>query len=89
MNILKSGDEVLKYFGVQPELGLTKEQVEEAQKKYGPNELPAEEGKSLWALIGKLLSFLDQINLDLKCKKLNQSKDRYFPFRKLLLQVFL
>jgi len=47
----KSGDEVLKYFGVQPELGLTKEQVEEAQKKYGPNELPAEEGKSLWALI--------------------------------------
>lgn len=48
----KSGDEVLKYFDVQPELGLNKEQIEVALEKYGPNELPAEEGKSLWVLIG-------------------------------------
>lgn len=47
----KSGDEVLKYFDVQPELGLNKEQIEVALEKYGPNELPAEEGKSLWVLI--------------------------------------
>jgi Ca2+ transporting ATPase len=49
----KSDDEVLKYFDVQPELGLTKEQFEAAKAKYGDNELPAEEGKSLWSLIGK------------------------------------
>ena len=49
----KSGDEVLKYFDVQPELGLSKEQVAQAVAKYGTNELPAEEGKSLWVLIGK------------------------------------
>lgn len=47
----KSDDEVLKYFDVQPELGLTKEQFEAAKAKYGDNELPAEEGKSLWSLI--------------------------------------
>jgi hypothetical protein len=33
-------------------LGLNKEQIEEAEEKHGKNELPAEEGKSLWELIG-------------------------------------
>ena len=36
----------------KPELGLNKEQIEEAEEKHGKNELPAEEGKSLWELIG-------------------------------------
>ena len=48
----KSGDEVLKYFDVQPELGLNEKQIEANREKFGYNELPAEEGKSLWALIG-------------------------------------
>lgn len=47
----KSADECLQYFDVQPELGLNKEQIEEAEEKHGKNELPAEEGKSLWELI--------------------------------------
>jgi len=47
----KSGDEVLKYFDVQPELGLNEKQIEANREKFGYNELPAEEGKSLWALI--------------------------------------
>ena len=37
----------------QPELGLSKDQIEEAEAKHGKNELPAEEGKSLWELIGE------------------------------------
>ena len=48
----KSGDEVLKFFNVQPELGLNEQQIQESREKNGWNELPAEEGKSLWALIG-------------------------------------
>ena len=51
----KSGDEVLKFFGVQPELGLNEQQIAEAREKHGFNELPAEEGKSLWSLIGEFL----------------------------------
>jgi Ca2+ transporting ATPase len=47
----KSYDEVLQYFGVNPDTGLTDEQVAAAQEKYGTNELPAEEGKQLWQLI--------------------------------------
>ena len=50
----KSGDEVLKFFDVQPELGLNEKQIEANREKFGYNELPAEEGKSLWALIGRL-----------------------------------
>ena len=49
----KSGDEVLKFFNVQPELGLNEQQIQESRDKNGWNELPAEEGKSLWALIGR------------------------------------
>ena len=51
----KSGDEVLKYFDVQPELGLNEKQIEANREKFGYNELPAEEGKSLWALIGNVI----------------------------------
>jgi Ca2+ transporting ATPase len=47
----KSVSEVLEYFGTDMEKGLTEEQVKRNQEKYGPNELPAEEGKALWQLI--------------------------------------
>ncbi|XP_013421498.1 calcium-transporting ATPase sarcoplasmic/endoplasmic reticulum type isoform X1 [Lingula anatina] len=47
----KTTEEVLKYFGVDEEVGLTDEQIRRAKEKYGPNELPAEEGKPLWELI--------------------------------------
>lgn len=33
----KSVDEVLKYFGVDAEKGLTPDQVRKNQEKYGPN----------------------------------------------------
>merc|ERR1712142_905053 len=48
---MKTGDECLSYFGVDLERGLAPGQVETNRKKYGPNELPAEEGKSLWELV--------------------------------------
>nr|UYL70873.1 Atp2a [Platynereis dumerilii] len=47
----KPGDEVINYFKSDIETGLSDEQVARNQEKYGPNELPAEEGKSLWELI--------------------------------------
>ncbi|KAH7960867.1 hypothetical protein HPB49_024079 [Dermacentor silvarum] len=47
----KTTKEVLDYFGTDPERGLTESQVKKLQDKYGPNELPAEEGKPLWQLI--------------------------------------
>ncbi|XP_046680132.1 calcium-transporting ATPase sarcoplasmic/endoplasmic reticulum type-like [Homalodisca vitripennis] len=47
----KSVDEVLNYFGVDPERGLTPDQIKRNQEKYGPNELPTEEGKSIWQLV--------------------------------------
>jgi len=47
----KSSEEVLKYFDVDEEKGLSEAQVKRAREKYGPNELPAEEGKPLWKLI--------------------------------------
>merc|ERR1711981_409280 len=40
-----------EYFQVDSERGLSQSQVESLRKKYGPNELPAEEGKSLWELV--------------------------------------
>ncbi|GMT17963.1 hypothetical protein PFISCL1PPCAC_9260, partial [Pristionchus fissidentatus] len=46
----KSADEVCRNFGTGPE-GLTDDQVERLRAKHGPNEMPAEEGKSLWELI--------------------------------------
>ena len=33
-------------------------QIQQQREKHGWNELPAEEGKSLWELIGKLLGFI-------------------------------
>nr|XP_006640894.1 PREDICTED: sarcoplasmic/endoplasmic reticulum calcium ATPase 3 [Lepisosteus oculatus] len=47
----KSASEVLDNFGVNENTGLTLEQVKNNLEKYGPNELPAEEGKSLWELV--------------------------------------
>ncbi|XP_050410087.1 sarcoplasmic/endoplasmic reticulum calcium ATPase 1 isoform X2 [Patella vulgata] len=43
--------EVLDNFGTDENSGLSDEQVKRALEKYGPNELPAEEGKPLWELI--------------------------------------
>merc|ERR1712110_911657 len=48
---MKTADECVGYFGVDAERGLSQRQVEDNRKKYGPNELPAEEGKSLWELV--------------------------------------
>uniref|UniRef100_A0AAY4E861 Calcium-transporting ATPase n=1 Tax=Denticeps clupeoides TaxID=299321 RepID=A0AAY4E861_9TELE len=47
----KSASEVLANFGVNENTGLTLEQVRGNLERYGPNELPAEEGKSLWELV--------------------------------------
>ena len=47
----RSGDELQKFFGCDSGVGLSKDQVERNQKKYGFNELPAEEGKTLMQLI--------------------------------------
>ena len=47
----KSTDECLRYFDVDASVGLSEAQVERNLKKYGPNELPAEEGKSLMQMI--------------------------------------
>uniref|UniRef100_A0A4W4FX96 Calcium-transporting ATPase n=1 Tax=Electrophorus electricus TaxID=8005 RepID=A0A4W4FX96_ELEEL len=47
----KPAAEVLKNFNVNENNGLTPEQVKNNLEKYGPNELPAEEGKSLWELV--------------------------------------
>uniref|UniRef100_A0A673J8H8 Calcium-transporting ATPase n=1 Tax=Sinocyclocheilus rhinocerous TaxID=307959 RepID=A0A673J8H8_9TELE len=47
----KSASEVLANFGVNENTGLTLEQVKINSERYGPNELPAEEGKSLCDLV--------------------------------------
>jgi len=47
----KSTEEVLRFFNVDQTVGLSESQVERNLKKYGPNELPAEEGKSLLEMI--------------------------------------
>lgn len=44
-------DEVLAFFKTDHKKGLTEKQVLEYQAKYGLNELPPEEGKSLWQLV--------------------------------------
>jgi len=48
---MHSYEECLKHFNVREETGLSEGQVRDYQAKYGPNELPAEEGKSLLQLI--------------------------------------
>lgn len=47
----KTYQEVADFFGTDLEKGLTPEQVKRLTEKYGPNELPVEEGKSLWQLV--------------------------------------
>ncbi|XP_068939363.1 sarcoplasmic/endoplasmic reticulum calcium ATPase 3 isoform X2 [Petaurus breviceps papuanus] len=42
---------VLRRFSVRESCGLSPEQVRCSRQKYGLNELPAEEGKSLWELV--------------------------------------
>jgi len=44
-------DDLTRDYGVDPKVGLSPSEVEVLQKKYGPNQLPAEEGKALWVLI--------------------------------------
>ncbi|XP_017461054.1 PREDICTED: calcium-transporting ATPase sarcoplasmic/endoplasmic reticulum type isoform X1 [Rhagoletis zephyria] len=47
----KTVEQALNFFGTDAERGLTLEQVKSNQKKYGPNELPTEEGKTIWQLV--------------------------------------
>ncbi|XP_072261341.1 sarcoplasmic/endoplasmic reticulum calcium ATPase 3 [Pyxicephalus adspersus] len=47
----KPVSEVLRHFEVNENCGVSSEQVRRSREKYGPNELPAEEGKSLWELV--------------------------------------
>jgi len=47
----RTWQECTSYFQVDEERGLSTSQVESNRKKYGLNELPAEEGKTLWELI--------------------------------------
>ncbi|CAJ0600259.1 unnamed protein product [Cylicocyclus nassatus] len=46
----KSGEEICRFFNVGED-GLTDGQIEAQRAKYGYNEMPAEEGKSIWELI--------------------------------------
>ncbi|KAG7167323.1 calcium-transporting ATPase sarcoplasmic/endoplasmic reticulum type-like isoform X2 [Homarus americanus] len=46
-----SYEDVLTQFAVEPNVGLAEAQVKNSQEKYGPNELPTEEGKSLLQLV--------------------------------------
>ncbi|XP_066486433.1 sarcoplasmic/endoplasmic reticulum calcium ATPase 1 [Tiliqua scincoides] len=47
----KTAEECLAYFGVNEHSGLSPEQVKRNLEKYGYNELPAEEGKTIWELV--------------------------------------
>nr|XP_056719823.1 sarcoplasmic/endoplasmic reticulum calcium ATPase 1 [Euleptes europaea] len=47
----KTAEECLAYFGVSEHTGLSQEQVKKSLEKYGHNELPAEEGKTIWELV--------------------------------------
>ncbi|MBN3274771.1 AT2A2 ATPase, partial [Polyodon spathula] len=47
----KTVDEVYNNFNVNESTGLSLDQVKKLREKWGPNELPAEEGKSVWELI--------------------------------------
>uniref|UniRef100_A0A670KGZ3 Calcium-transporting ATPase n=1 Tax=Podarcis muralis TaxID=64176 RepID=A0A670KGZ3_PODMU len=49
----KTGEECLAYFGVNEHSGLSPEQVKKHLEKYGYNELPAEEGKTIWELVAE------------------------------------
>jgi Ca2+ transporting ATPase len=47
----KTWQQCCEKFDVNTEKGLSTDQVKKNMEKYGPNELPAEEGKSLWQLV--------------------------------------
>jgi Ca2+ transporting ATPase len=47
----KTPAETLAFFKVDSTVGLSAERVAESQKRFGPNELPAEEKQSLFSLI--------------------------------------
>lgn len=47
----KTVEQVLQFFGTDQDRGLSLDQVKSNQKKYGPNELPTEEGKTIWQLV--------------------------------------
>ncbi|KAF0037970.1 hypothetical protein F2P81_010844 [Scophthalmus maximus] len=47
----KTVEEVLGFFYVNESTGLSCEQLKKNRERWGPNELPAEEGKSLWELV--------------------------------------
>ncbi|CAM4667075.1 hypothetical protein PO909_007939 [Leuciscus waleckii] len=47
----KTVEEVYSFFSVNESTGLGLEQAKRQREKWGPNELPAEEGKSLWELV--------------------------------------
>uniref|UniRef100_A0A8D3CDZ6 Calcium-transporting ATPase n=1 Tax=Scophthalmus maximus TaxID=52904 RepID=A0A8D3CDZ6_SCOMX len=47
----KTVEEVYSFFNVNESTGLSAEHVRKQRERYGPNELPAEEGKSLWELV--------------------------------------
>uniref|UniRef100_A0A671S6J0 Sarcoplasmic/endoplasmic reticulum calcium ATPase 2 n=1 Tax=Sinocyclocheilus anshuiensis TaxID=1608454 RepID=A0A671S6J0_9TELE len=47
----KTVEELYSFFAVNESTGLGLEQVKRQREKWGPNELPAEEGKSLWELV--------------------------------------
>jgi Ca2+ transporting ATPase len=47
---MRTWQECCDYFNVNVERGLTPEQVKKNLEKYGPNELPVEEGKTIWQL---------------------------------------
>jgi len=48
---MKTYQQCCDYFNVGVERGLSPDQVKKNLEKYGPNELPAEEGKTLWQLV--------------------------------------
>lgn len=48
---MKTWQQCCDYFNVGVERGLTQDQVKKGLEKYGPNELPAEEGKTIWQLV--------------------------------------
>jgi Ca2+ transporting ATPase len=48
---MKTWEQCCDHFGVNVDRGLSPDQVKRNLDKYGPNELPAEEGKSLWELV--------------------------------------
>ncbi|KAE8635220.1 hypothetical protein XENTR_v10002549 [Xenopus tropicalis] len=47
----KTVEEVLAHFNVNESTGLSLEQVKKQKERWGANELPAEEGKTLWELV--------------------------------------